>query len=420
MRPPLQARKTLFNTALALSLPFYLFACAERESAEPHNVGADPLAEQTEKSVWSPDAPLVAARLAFSEYPANVVNYYTMDRFFDVAPVPAAAPAAKFEDAGIAFSLEYKFRGENKGVEQYLADTYANALLILKDGKLVYERYRNGTDQDTRFATFSISKSIVSLLVGIAIERGEIEDEDVLITRYAPEYAGTAYDGVTLRQALLMKSGVGFDELGRMEIYGAYFNSVIARNEVRCADYAPRLGRVADPGKKFEYSSVETCVIARVLERATGQRLENYMAEHLWGPLGAERDAYWLLDGPQGIGEAISHGGLAVTARDLARVGQMVLDGGRYNDTQIVPQEWIERSTSTDGEAGGPQKDGYGYQWWTAAHSSAIMGHGFGGQLLFIAPEDGVVIVKYGYQPTDQDVSPEEMAAFSAVLEALK
>jgi CubicO group peptidase (beta-lactamase class C family) len=356
----------------------------------------------------------VKARLSFGEYPASIILLRSFDRMFPIAHVQPGPAATDLGSPARPFDIAYEFAGKQRNLDDLMTRTYGNALVILKNGKIVAERYRNGADQHTVFTTMSISKSIVSMLVGIALERKEIASIDDMATRYAPEFVGTAYDKVTIRHLLLMRSGTKFsDEDGNEP--PEYFDKVIGKNVMRCADYGRIVPRAHAPGTEFSYSSLDTCVLGRVLERATRSPLNEYMQTHLWRPAGMNDSAYWVLDGPVGIGEAISHGGLNTTARDLARIGQLMLDKGRAMGKQIVPAAWVAQSTATDGNPSKPNREGYGFQWWT--DDGRYSGFGSLGQAVYVLPEENIVVAKFSSYPMDAGDSArqEEAVALRAI-----
>ncbi len=361
------------------------------------------------------DPDLVSARMAFPSPPLNVVTFRSFDRLFENEPVSASSRPWLIPSDKQNFALKYQYDGKNLRLDDFLSRTYTNAFIVIKDGHIVSEHYRNGGDATSRYAVFSIAKSLVSMLVGIAIDRGEIASVDDPITRYAPEFMGTAYEGVSLRDALQMRSGVDFSEDGAP--FFNFLETVIAGNQQRCADFIKSAPRAHAPGTTFNYSSPETCVIARVLEKATGQRLSKYMERHLWHAAGMEYPGYWVLDGKPGTGTAIANGGFGASARDLARVGQLMLDGGVAGKRRILPADWAARSTATDGETGKKRREGYGYQWWTLGEPDAFAGVGLHGQYLYVVPSQKLVIVKFSYWPTgwDEKLEQETIAAFKAI-----
>ena len=365
------------------------------------------------------DPDLVSARMAFPSPPLNVVTFRSFDRLFDSEPVRASSRPWTIPNGEKNLALKYQFDNKSLGLDDFMGRTYTNALVVVKDGRIVSEHYRNGGDVTSRYATFSIAKSLVSMLVGIAIDRGEIASINDPITRYAPEFLGTAYEGVSLRDALQMRSGVDFNEDGAP--FFNFLETVIAGNQQRCADFIKSAPRAHAPGTTFNYSSPETCVIARVLEKATGQRLSKYMEQHLWQKAGMEHPAYWVLDGKPGTGTAIANGGFSASARDLARVGQLMLDGGVTGKRRILSADWAAHSTATDGETGKKRREGYGYQWWTLGDPDAFVGVGLHGQYLYVVPSQKLVIVKFSYWPTgwDEKLEAETSAGFKAIGEAL-
>lgn len=361
------------------------------------------------------DPDLVSARMAFPSPPLNVVTFRSFDRLFENEPVGASSQPWLIPSDKHNFAVSYQYDGKTLGLDDFLRRTYTNAFIVVKDGRIVTEHYRNGGDASSRYAVFSIAKSLVSMLVGIAIDRGEIASINDPITRYAPEFMGTAYEGVSLRDALQMRSGVDFNEDGAP--FFNFLETVIAGNQQRCADFIKSAPRVHAPGTTFNYSSPETCVIARVLEKATGQPLSKYMEQHLWQRAGMEHPGYWVLDGQSGTGTAIANGGFSASARDLARVGQLMLDGGVADKRRILSADWTARSTATDGDSSTARREGYGYQWWTLGDPDAFAGVGLHGQYLYVVPSQKLVIVKFSYWPTgwDEKLEAETLAAFKAI-----
>ncbi len=374
--------------------------------------------QATEAAAISQD--LLMARMSFALPPANVVLLRAMDQMFPFERVKPAGVPWRLGKRATPLEIVYQTNDNSRNLQDYLVRTRTNAMIVLKDGEIAFEGYFNGTDAHTRFGVMSISKSIVSMLVGAALARGDIENLDDPVTRYAPEYIGTAYEGVTLRQLLLMRSGVDFNEEGAD--FAAYMEKVIAGSQMRCGDFGKSLARAHAPGTTFNYSSPETCVLARTLEHATGQSLANLTERDLWQPAGMQHEAYWVLDGESGTGTAIANGGFNATAIDIALLGQLMLNGGRTADRQVLASDWVAQSTSTDGLPNQARRDGYAYQWWTQEKPSAFAGIGFAGQFLYVVPEERLVIVKFSYWPGgwDEQLEAETKVGFSAIIEALR
>src|SRR5690606_34885094 len=246
----------------------------------------------------------------------------------------------------------YTFRGETFPAEEFLDRTYTNALLVIKDGDIVFERYLNNSDARSHFISMSMAKSLTSILIGMAIEDGHIASIDDAVVAYVPELAGTGYEGVTIRHALLMRSGVDWNErydFGRESPMQRLHDAAVVENRMRFADAALELGRAHPVGESFNYSTVETAVLGWVLERAVGQALNEYMSERWWKPAGMQSYGFCIMDGPPGVGRAINGMGFNAVLRDYARIGLMMLNEGRANGRQLVSSEWVAESTTPAG-----------------------------------------------------------------------
>jgi CubicO group peptidase (beta-lactamase class C family) len=168
----------------------------------------------------------------------------------------------------------------------------------------------------------------------------------------------------------------------------------------------------------WQYKTLDTAVLGWLLERVTGNTLAAYTAQRVWEPLGAEADGFYIMDGPPGTGREFSGAGFNATLRDFARLGQMVLDGGRANGRQIVSAEWLRESTRpTDPSA---PDQGYGYQWWTVSGTQAFQAIGLQGQFIYIDPPTRTIVVKLSYFPPGAEAPSEESAAFFAAASAWK
>jgi CubicO group peptidase (beta-lactamase class C family) len=358
----------------------------------------------------------------------NALIFHSMDQLYFTREVTRSGPVwvLPHEDADLTF--EYTFDGSEYSANQFLDRTYTNALLIIKHSKIVYENYRNLTNERTRFISFSMAKSITSILIGIALAEGRIHSIDDLIVSYVPQLKGSGYDGVTIGQVMRMRSGVGYDErydFGTRSQAQQVFENAIVQNVKRFADLAPSLRRELTPGAKFNYSTMDTAVLGWMLENAVGQPLATYMTTRLWEPLGAEADGFWIADGAPGIGRALNGMGFNATLRDYARIGLMMLHKGRAMDQQIVPREWIERSTASTAIEGPHPPNrielGYGYQWWTLHGTGAYTALGLQGQFLYIDPVNDTVVVKLSYfPPGDNSALEAESLAFFRAASAWK
>jgi CubicO group peptidase (beta-lactamase class C family) len=373
-----------------------------------------------------PSEALVKARQQVFNPAINAVTFRNLMDFFPteaVSPADVPSPLPR-EDADL--DIKFTFEGKTYSLEEALQTARTNGFLVIHKGKIVAERYYNGAAEDSLFASFSMSKSVTSILVGTAIRQGHIKSVDERLDTYLPELKGTAYDGVTIKQALLMRSGVAFQESYRFDEpnhLSILFDQAMVRNKIRFADFSSLdLKRGAEPGTKFNYSTLETNVLGRLVVAATGMRLADYMEEALWHPAGMEAPALWLLDGDEPEGQAIAGGGLNVTLRDYGRIGLMMLNGGTIGGNRILSEEWVAESTIPDGtEPARPERperpQGYQYQWWTMPESDAYSAKGIHGQFIYVDPETETVIVKTSYWPGAwiRDLEKLTLASFRAV-----
>lgn len=354
----------------------------------------------------------------------NALTFRSMDRLFTTRAVAHAGPAWRLPRADKPLDFTYGFGGKRYTPEDFLDRTYTNALLVMKDGKIVSEIYRNNSDEGSRFIAWSMTKSITSLLVGCALADGKIASLDDDITTYLPELKGGGYAGVTIRQILQMRSGVDYEERYDFDHPGVAARNHIAalvRNGARFADVARTVKRLHPPGAVFQYKTLDTAVLGWLIERVSGGTVAGYTAQKLWEPLGAEQDGFYIMDGPPGVGREFSGAGFNATLRDFGRIGQMMLDGGRANGRQVVPADWVRASTapSTPASADAPgMPTGYGMQWWLLDDKGAFSALGLQGQYIYVDPRSRTVVVKMSYFPPGDDSATAETAAFLQAVSA--
>ncbi|MBO9575107.1 MAG: serine hydrolase [Sphingobium sp.] len=307
------------------------------------------------------------------------------------------------------------------GYQDFAEKTYTNAFLVIRDGKILFEDYRNRSHAGTKFIAFSMSKSIVSMLTGIALQKGLIASIDDPVTKYVPELKGGGYDGVSIRHILEMRSGVDYEErydFGANPSPAAVNHEVaIVENKRRFADSAKTIGKKWEPGSRFNYATIDTAVLGWMLERATKQPLAQFMQANIWAPLGAEADGYWLADGPSGVGRELAGMGFNATLRDFGRLGMMMLNGGKRGSTQIVPTAWLKQAT-TMMPTGSPIAPGYGLQFWQLDNEpGAYAALGLAGQFIYVHPATRTVIVKLSYfpQPEPPELMPEILRYFKTI-----
>jgi CubicO group peptidase (beta-lactamase class C family) len=347
------------------------------------------------------------------------IAYHSIDSFFETRQVPRGAQSTPLPHAERPLDFSYRYDGKTIPADQMFDRTFTNALMIVKDGTVVYENYRNFTNAQSHFLSMSMAKSITSILIGIAIDGGSIHSLDDQITQYVPELKGSAYDGVTIRDAIDMKSGVDrsdSDQLKSGTVTAERREQILVRNAIPAVCEALMVGRKTEPGKTFDYSTLNTTVLGWVLERATKQPLVDYTSKMLWQPLGAESSAFWIMDGTGPDAAPINGFGFNAVMRDYARLGLMMLNGGKANGKQIVSARWVEESTGGAHKPTSPgAKTGYQHFWWTVPDQAAYLAIGLAGQIIYVDPATRTVVVKLSYVPLDnKTVMPETMAFLQA------
>jgi len=365
------------------------------------------------------DVPVAVQILRWSMLDNNVsaLAFREMDQLFTTRSVARSGPVWELPRTDHAMDFSYSWQGSSYSAEDFLERTYTNALLVMKNGRIVTEIYRNNSTPQSRFIGWSMTKSITSVLIGCAMEDGYIDSLDTAISHYLPELIGGGYEDVSIRHVMQMRSGVDYEErydFANPGIAASNHISSLVKNNSRFTDVAKTLTRLNQPGEVFQYKTIDTAVLGWLIERKTGMSTAAYTERCLWEPLGAEADGFYIMDGPPGTGREFSGAGFNATLRDYARVGQMVLNGGVANGQRIVSEDWIKLSTQPSGGED-QRRGGYGYQWWTMGNSEAFSAIGLQGQYIYIDPDTETVIVKLSYfPPGDNSAQDGETLAFMA------
>jgi len=355
-------------------------------------------------------------------------NFRSMDRLFPTREVRRNFYAHEFPREPAPLPGEYTHGGQTKSVTAFLDDTWTTGLVVIRDGRIVFEDYYLGNSEDSRTISWSLAKSFVSALIGIAIVEGRIANVAEPVTKYVEALSDTGFDGVPIRDVLQMSSGISFDE-----DYSAFFSdiNVVGRSVAfggSLDEIVTRFPREREPGTRNHYASINTQVLAMVLREATGTSVTEYLESRLWQPLGAESDAYWIVDGD---GVEMAFGGLNATLRDYARLGVLYLNQGRWNNRQILPAGWIRASVTPSAphlqpgaNAASDSVMGYGYQWWIPeAPDGDFLAIGIHNQFIYVYPKYGVVIAKSSAYPDyvkdGRQKELESVAVFRAIARGL-
>ena len=346
-------------------------------------------------------------------------------------PVTPPITATPLPSAGNSPTVSYFYKGISYTLAQYLDRQRATGLLILKNGEIVAEHYRYGRTPDARFLSFSMAKSVTSLLVGMALQQGHIQSIDDTAETYDKSLMGSPYGATTVRQLLRMSSGLVFSER-----YDGHDD--IARLS-RASAGAPGAGKPVDvlrsvterhapAGSKFVYASAETAVLGRVLANATQKTVTELTREWLWQPMGAESDAFWRV----GIdGQEQTQGGFSASLRDWGRLGLLLANDGKVGTQQVLPREYLLDATDPARQPAAFKPRiatpyfGYGYQFWLLPMKQRSFAmQGIHGQTLYVQPATGVVMVLtsvWEQASGRQDVLPyqERDALWRGVLRSL-
>lgn len=278
-------------------------------------------------------------------------------------------------------------------LRKQLEDLKSTALVVIRNDSLLYEEYWDGFKASTISNSFSIAKSVVGILTGIAIQEGKISSLDDPVYKYVPEFNHDDQKKVTIRNLLTMTSGSNWDES-----YSSPFSSTTELyygNDIK--SLVTDVDITDTPGTKWIYKSADTELLSIALENATGKSLSDYASEKLWKPLNAEYEALWSLDDENGIEKAYCC--LNATAKDFARIGDLYLNKGKWKGISIVNEKYVAESLkpvmATDED--GKKVDYYGFQWWLLPDRPGVFyARGILGQYIIVVPEKNVVIVRLG------------------------
>ena len=279
------------------------------------------------------------------------------------------------------------------------------AFLIIQDQKIVYEEYWDGYNEDSLSNSFSMAKGIVSLLIGAAIEDGFIESLDQEVGEFIEAYNEGGKEEMTIRDVLTMSSGLDWDEA-----YASLFSPTTESyygNDLE--QMVKNLDVMEKPGVRYYYRSIDTELLAMIVESATGRNISDYCSQKYWKFMGAKHDALWSLDKKEGMEKAFCC--FHSNARDFARWGQLIINEGKWNNRQLVSREYIEEATTAadyliDDE--GNHVDYYGYQWWLIDYKGYTIPYmrGILGQYVFAIPEKDAVVVRLGHKRSDELIGP--------------
>ncbi|MEH6585772.1 MAG: serine hydrolase domain-containing protein [Halioglobus sp.] len=325
-------------------------------------------------------------------------NFRSMNKFVPTSTMSASAAPWDLGESDQSLKYQGQLLGKPTSIEEFIAVSETSAFIVIKDGKVVYEKYAHGDSAESLHTSFSVAKSFTSALLGIALDEGKIDNLNDPIRKYLPELTSNTFDGVTVKHILQMSSGMRFNE--------TYTDPEADINKMTglvppmtYLEYINTLGQEHPPGTFNHYASINTQLLGILLVRVSGESLTDYMTKRLWHPLGMEQKGLWTLDEQ---GYELTMGGLAAAARDYAKLGLLYLNEGKRGEQRILPKGWAKESVTPNephlmpGEnPNSSNESGYQYQWWTPRDwDGDFLARGIWGQNIYVHPGNRVVIVK--------------------------
>lgn len=343
-------------------------------------------------------------------------------KHFPNLPIQKGDSAFQFQKAKQHFfNIGIKVKKKDYNFEEGLIKTGTKAFIVIKNDSIVYERFLDNYTKNTLHSSFSVSKSFVSALIGIAIDEGKIKNVNEPITNYLHFLKDERFNNITIEHLLDMRSGIQFSEkyfTPFSEVARYYYTKNLMRE-------LKKLKINTEPEKEFDYQSINTLLLCLILEEATQQKANIYLQEKIWKMIGMENDATWSIDSKKNQTiKAFSH--LQLSPYDYARFGRLYLNKGNWNGKQIISKKWVEQSTTFD-----TLKNEllYSYQWWhnrkyeiitdstllpkaymtynskdkegkefevLIKDSEDFYAEGVLGQFIYIHPEKNIIIVRLG------------------------
>jgi len=330
-------------------------------------------------------------------------NYADLNDYqkFPHVPVKKGESTFYFREAMDSFSfiIPDKFtQGKDyQNFESFVEEKKTVAFLVVKNDTLIYEKYFDNYTDSSIIPSFSVSKPFVSALVGIAIDEGKIKSTMVPITNFLPELTNPGFEEITIEDLLNMRSGIDYNE-GYNSPFADMAKYYYGTN---LANYIKKLKLKESPDLTYDYISVNTLLLSLIVERATNFKINNYLEQKIWQPIGMESDATWSIDSEEN--QTIkSFCCINAVARDFARFGRLYLKKGNWEGHQIISEEWVNRSTSVINDSRDSQGYPYTYQWRVLPNGS-FFAKGILGQYIFVYPEKNLIFVRMGKDYADID-----------------
>jgi len=395
---------------------------ATENSADPVFSPSGPDAERYGAAQGFPVPDSALARRQGNPYPPKyrVGAFSHFDEIYPTRLIKRAAVPSMYKRTLVDF--RYRFQEKQSSLSEYLSRNPVTGLLIAKDDQILFEHYQYGRTDRNRLISQSMVKSIMGMLIGIAVSEGAIKSVEDPAQTYVPGLKGSEYGRTPIRDLLHMSSGVDFGEErdgGRdlNRLWGDMVSPSWFSKKGTVKSIVQFNQRVAPPGTRYHYASIEPDVLGLVLHGAVNKSASSYLQEKVWEPIGAEADAMWLLDAE---GFEVAHFGFNAVLRDYARLGRLLAHDGAWQGKEIIPAQWMIDATTVrpsdayllPGKAMAPQPFGYGYLLWLLPGQRRQFAMVGWGQHVIVDPLSKMVMVQ-----TALETVPEVWRLWSSVVE---
>jgi len=333
-----------------------------------------------------------------NEAPKTILFWNTEEKLYGFKNIKEFLPTRLIEKSENPYPLTYElinldqvtynYKGKKFSIDDFVQNFKVAGLIVVRDDKILYEKYNFGNNETSKWISFSVTKSVTSMLLGAAIKDGFINSVDDSVVSYLPQLKDGNYDKVKIEQILHMSSGINWNE--DYEDPNSDVSIASALNSLKLYEYLNSLSAFTKPGQKFNYNTGETNLIGGVVRSAIGKNLSRYLEQKIWKPFGMEFDAYWGLDSDY----LLELGGCCINAtlRDYARIGIFAMENGTLrNGIQILPNNWMKESTTPS-----PNLEYYGYQWWLdGSQYKSFYADGIFGQFIWIDPDSKTIVAMH-------------------------
>lgn len=323
-------------------------------------------------------------------YPHQLVEAFAhIEHYFPTRTVNAGNLTSLLQESFEPLEqMSFQSKGMKVDLYDYVSRNRVVGLLVTKNQKVVYEHYEQGLNQQSRWMSMSMAKSISTTLIGAALQDGLIKDLQTPLQYYLPKLANSSYANVTVRQLLLMSSGVKWREEPEHECSErrAVLELQVQQKPGAILEYMSALQHDAPPGDRWNYSTGETHLVGELLKQVSGDWLSTYLSKKIWQPCGMQQDAEWWLEAPSGL--EVAGSGICASLRDFARFALLVENDGVIDGQQLVPTGWFDQASGPSQI--GSQQVPYGFMWWSVPndqnqfHERAFAAKGLFGQRMYI------------------------------------